>query len=55
MNFEGKICGICDNKLHSFKDELAPGVYVEAYKCSNGHMSYPAQVMKTIEALQKSE
>ncbi len=55
MNFQGKTCGICKKKLHSFKDEIASGVYAEAYKCINGHVSYPTRVMKTIEALQKAD
>lgn len=55
MNFEGKQCGICSKKLHSFKDEIAPGVHAEAYRCAEGHVSYTREVMKTIEALQKAD
>jgi|GEM_PF-1164458 len=53
MNFEGKTCGICDKgKLHSFRDEVSDGIYVEAYKCDNGgHVSYSREVAAKVEAL----
>ena len=52
MKFEGKICGVCNkSRLHAFKDEISPGVSVDAYKCEYGHVSYPKEVMQTVEAL----
>ncbi len=54
--FTGKICGICNNgKLHPFKDEVAAGIHVDAYKCDNGgHISYSGEVMGKVEALYKN-
>jgi len=50
VKFEGKICGICnESKLRSFRDEIAEGVYVDAYKCGKGHVSYSKEIMKKIE------
>ena len=55
MNFEGKTCGACNKgKLHAFKDEIAEGVYVDAYKCDYGHVSYSKEVMEKIEKLNKT-
>ena len=55
MNFEGKMCGVCnESKLHAFKDEFVEGVYVDAYKCGKGHVSYSRDVMQKMEALQKA-
>ncbi len=55
MNFEGKVCGICNKgRLHAFKDEVSPGVYVDAYKCEYGHVSYSKEVMEKVEAINRS-
>jgi AbrB family looped-hinge helix DNA binding protein len=55
MDFENKTCGICnESRLHAFKEQVSPGVYVDAYKCGNGHISYTREVMQTIEALGKA-
>ena|SRR3989344_5067348 len=55
MNMEGKICGICNKgKLHAFKDEVSAGVYVDAFKCEYGHVSYTQEVMEKVEAMHKS-
>ncbi len=54
MDFENKTCGVCNKaKLHRFQEQIAPGVYVDAYKCSNGHISYTREVMQKIEAFNK--
>ena len=55
MNFEGKVCGICNKgKLHGFKEEIAEGIYVDAYKCDRGHISYSKEVMEKIEAFYRN-
>lgn len=55
MDFENKICGICNkSRLHAFKEQVSPGVYVDAYKCGYGHISYTREVMQKIEALIKA-
>jgi len=55
MDFENKTCGICNKaKLHKFQEQIAPGIYVDAYKCGNGHISYAREVMQKIEALNKA-
>ncbi|MFA5246360.1 MAG: AbrB/MazE/SpoVT family DNA-binding domain-containing protein [Candidatus Micrarchaeia archaeon] len=54
-DFENKICGVCNKaKLHGFQEQISPGFYVDAYKCSNGHISYTEEVMQKIEALNKA-
>ncbi|MBI5636041.1 AbrB/MazE/SpoVT family DNA-binding domain-containing protein [Candidatus Micrarchaeota archaeon] len=55
MNLEGKTCGVCNKgKLRAFQDEVVPGVYVDAFKCSEyGHVSYSKEVMKHVENLYK--
>jgi len=54
MDFENKMCGICnESKLHAFKEQVSPGIYVDAYRCDNGHISYTREVMQKIEALSK--
>ncbi|MDO8339609.1 MAG: AbrB/MazE/SpoVT family DNA-binding domain-containing protein [Candidatus Burarchaeum sp.] len=54
---EGKLCGICDKgRLHAYKDEITDGIYVDAYKCDfdPDHVSYTAEVMHKVEAIQRS-
>ncbi len=55
MNSEGKVCGICNKgRLHAFRDEVTPGVYVDAYKDEYGHVSYTSEVMSAVERIYKS-
>ena len=56
MNFEGKTCGECGKgRLHSTQDEIAEGVYVDAFKCSHcGGISYAQGVMAKVEAMQRA-
>jgi hypothetical protein len=56
MNFEGKTCGNCNKgTLKAFKDEVAPGIQADAYKCNHcGNTSYPRPVMEKIEAMHKA-
>ena len=52
MNFEGKICGVCNKgRLHAFKEEIEKGVYVDAYKCSGGHISHSEGVERKLGAI----
>ena len=51
---EERPCGLCGKKMRAFKDEAVPGVHVDAYRCSNGHVSYPAEVMRHVEALYRA-
>lgn len=55
LNLEGRKCGACNKgKLRKFSEEVAPGLFVEAYKCDYaGHVSYPEKTMRAIEALQR--
>ena len=55
MKFEGKPCGICGTKLSSFTEEISEGVYVDAYKCQKGHVSYSEEVMRKVEALSRDQ
>ena len=56
IKLEGKTCGVCNKgKLHAFRDEIAEGVYADAFKCDyGGHVSYSKSVMEKVEALQKN-
>ena len=55
MSFEGKICGVCNKgKLNAFKQEVSAGVYVDAYRCDTGHISYAKAVMEKLEAMHKA-
>jgi len=55
MNLEGKTCGVCNKgKLRAFKDEVAKGVYVDAYKDEYGHVSYTKDVMQKVENIFKA-
>lgn len=50
MASDGRICGVCNKgRLHAFKDEVSPGIYVDAYKCDFGHVSYSKEVMVKVE------
>ncbi|PIN95917.1 hypothetical protein COX86_04270 [Candidatus Micrarchaeota archaeon CG_4_10_14_0_2_um_filter_60_11] len=54
MNLEGKTCGVCNKgKLKKFQERIAEGVYVDAYKCEHGHVSYSEEVMRRVEALER--
>ncbi len=55
MDFEGKRCGECGNgKMHKFSEEVAAGIFAEAYKCDyQGHISYPEKTMLAIEAIRR--
>ena len=55
MNFDGKRCGICQTRLSKITDEVADGVYVDAYKCKKGHISYSEEVMSKVEALNRDK
>ncbi len=55
VNFEGKTCGICDKgTFKAFKDEIAKGVYVDAFKCEYRDIVYSMEVMKKVEAFKKA-
>jgi len=53
MDFEGKTCGICNKgKMHSIRDEITKGSYVEALKCDYCKaVSFTAENMKKIESM----
>ncbi len=57
MNFEGKICGMCNKgKLHKFQDEVERGIFVEAYRCNKcSEVAYSEEVMAKVEAMQRGE
>ncbi len=55
MSFEGKKCGVCNKgTLHAYKDEVAAGVHVDAYKDEHGHIAYTEEVMRTVEKIYKN-
>lgn len=55
VDLEGKTCGMCEKgTLKAFKDEVTKGVYVDAFKCENGHVLYSREVMAKVEAIYKS-
>lgn len=56
MKFEGRVCVNCDKgKLRAYKDEVAEGIYVDAYKCDYcNQIIYSREVMSKVEAMHKS-
>ena len=56
MNLDNKTCGMCDvGKLRGFKDEVACGVFVDAYKCDKcKEVAYTESVMRKVEAMQRN-
>ncbi|PIO06519.1 hypothetical protein COT29_00610 [Candidatus Micrarchaeota archaeon CG08_land_8_20_14_0_20_59_11] len=48
-----KKCGICGKKLRKTQDRVAEGVFVDAFKCANGHVAYSEDVMRRVEAMER--
>ncbi|MFH0713437.1 MAG: AbrB/MazE/SpoVT family DNA-binding domain-containing protein [Candidatus Micrarchaeota archaeon] len=57
LNLDGRECGFClKGKLHFFKDEAFPGIFVDSYKCDVcKEIAYTQEVMGKVEAMRRGD